>query len=57
MSEFRFKEVYFNHYCQKCVHYEKDGFEEPCDECLTNAVNEFSHKPVNYISKEGDNND
>ena len=52
MREFKSKEVYFCNYCKKCVHYEKDGFEDPCDECLQNAVNEYSHKPVNFEPKE-----
>lgn len=56
MSDFRFKEVYFVHYCQKCVHAEKDGFEEPCNECLTNAVNEYSHKPVKFEPNEQETN-
>lgn len=42
------KEVYFHEYCRKCEHLEVDESEDPCDECLTNPVNEYSHKPVNF---------
>lgn len=56
MEEYRFKEVYFNGYCHKCIHKDKDEAEEPCDECLENAVNEYSHKPVNFKEKEKKNN-
>lgn len=45
------KEVYFHEYCQKCEHLEVDESEDPCDECLTNPVNEYSHKPVNFKEK------
>ena len=52
MSEFRFKEVYFDGYCHKCMFKDKDEAEEPCDDCLEQAMNEFSHKPVKFIPKE-----
>ena len=52
MEEYRFKEVYFNGYCHDCVHKDKDESEEPCDECLENSVNEYSHKPVNFKKQE-----
>lgn len=47
-----YKEVYFGEYCKKCKYWEKKENEEPCDECLENPVNLYSHKPVNYKEKE-----
>lgn len=46
------KEVYYVEYCQKCVHWEKQMDDEPCNECLTQCVNEDSHKPVYFEDKE-----
>ena len=51
MSEYDFKEVYFHEYCSKCEHYKEDDTEEPCNECLENPSNEFSHKPVKFEEK------
>lgn len=45
-----YKEVYFEKYCQTCVHKELNEKDDPCDECLSNPTNLYSHKPVNYIS-------
>ena len=46
-----YKEVYFGEYCKKCKHFNTDSGKDPCDECLTNPVNLYSHKPVNYEEK------
>lgn len=46
------KEVYFDQYCKTCKHKEKKDNEEPCDECLDNPINLYSHKPVNYKEKD-----
>lgn len=46
--EYADKIVDFEQYCEKCKHFYKDSIEEPCNECLTNPVNEHSHKPVNF---------
>lgn len=45
------KEVYFDQYCKTCEHCEKKEDEEPCDECLDEPVNTYSHKPVNWKEK------
>ena len=42
------REVYFDQYCNKCLHYKKKGSEDPCNECLNNPYNEDSHKPVMF---------
>ena len=45
------KEVYFNDYCSKCEYEEVvDG--EPCNECLSIPVREYSHKPEFFKEKE-----
>lgn len=51
MSDYIFKEVYFDKYCKDCVNKEKEENESPCDECLDEPVNEYSHKPVRFVSK------
>lgn len=46
------KEVYFDQYCQTCKHKDLKESEEPCNECLTETVNLYSHKPVKWEEKE-----
>lgn len=38
-------------YCKTCAHIQKSGNEEPCNECLHEAVNYESHKPVKWEEK------
>lgn len=45
-----YKEVYFGQYCKSCKWRDKTEEDDPCDECLNNPVNVYSHKPVNYES-------
>ena len=52
MSEYIFKEVYFDNFCYLCENKDKPEEEDPCNECLTNPVNEYSHAPINYKKKE-----
>ena len=47
-----YKEVYFDQYCKTCKHKKVKESEDPCDECLSNTTNAYSHKPVNYEKKE-----
>lgn len=49
--ENKYKEVYFDKYCETCEHKEVREDEEPCNECLTETVNLYSHKPVNWKEK------
>lgn len=42
------KIVEFEKWCPKCIHFDKPENEEPCWECLTNATNEDSHRPINF---------
>ena len=46
-----YKEVYFDQYCSKCEHKDISEKEYPCDECLSNPVNLYSHKPVKFEEK------
>lgn len=50
-----YKEVYFDTYCQNCIHFDKAGDEEPCNECLGEPANLYSHKPTKYVEKEKKN--
>lgn len=43
-----YKEVYFDQFCKTCKHGGKPESEPPCDDCLENPVNLYSHKPVKY---------
>ena len=40
--------VDFDKYCVICKNWTVASDEEPCNECLTNCVNEHSSKPINY---------
>ena len=46
-----YKEVYFDQYCKSCAHKEKKDTDAPCDECLDNPINLYSHKPVKWEAK------
>ena len=47
-----YKEVYFDPYCSKCNYMKNTEQEEPCDECLNNPVNEYTHRPVKFEDNE-----
>lgn len=47
-----YKEVYFDDYCDSCKYANLDEDDTPCDECLSNPVNVYSHKPVKYKEKD-----
>lgn len=47
-----YKEVYFGEYCKTCMHCDKAETDDPCDDCLSEPVNVYSHKPVKYEEKE-----
>lgn len=52
MPELVNKEVYFNEYCNKCIHKDTIETEDPCNECLNQGHNEYSHKPINFTEGE-----
>lgn len=47
----QYKEVYFGEYCKKCEYFNKDSDQEPCNQCLEEPVNSYSHKPVKWKEK------
>ena len=51
MEDERYKEVYFDQYCKDCAHKALKDTDEPCNECLDNPINLYSHKPVNWVDK------
>lgn len=46
-----YKEVYFNLYCKNCKYKDLKESDDPCDECLNEPVNLYSHKPVKWEEK------
>lgn len=50
-TEEQYKEVYFNEYCSQCYFSDKKEEDSPCDECLEEPVNLYSHKPVKFKKK------
>ena len=52
MNDAGYKEVYFYKYCKLCKYYELDASEDPCDECMNNPTNLYSHKPINFEEEE-----
>lgn len=48
ITDSEYKEVRFDLYCAACKHALLDDTEEPCAECLDNATNLYSSRPVNW---------
>lgn len=50
MHEEEYKIVKFDQYCKTCKHWKEndEGHEYPCNECLENPTNLYSHRPVNW---------
>ena len=48
------KEVYFDKYCSHCEYKDLKEYKDPCHECLSNPVNLYSHKPINFKTESGD---
>lgn len=46
-----YKEVYFDKYCNTCKYEKSPETDYPCDECLNNSENLYSHKPVKWKEK------
>lgn len=47
-----YKEVYFDEYCKTCKFKDLKEDKTPCDECLQEPANVYSHKPVKYVKKD-----
>lgn len=43
--------VSYSAYCPKCKHSEKDGWEDPCNECLTHPQNFGTREPIKFEEK------
>lgn len=52
MEDYHYKEVFFNEYCKTCKYDKCKESDEPCDECLSEPTNLYSHKPINWKEKE-----
>lgn len=50
MSTGPLMEVRFDVFCQSCKHYKKEGYEDPCNECLEYPMLANTAKPLNYDS-------
>ena len=48
-NEYQFVE--FNEFCPKCKYGDLDGFQDPCNDCLTNPANYGTTKPINFVDK------
>lgn len=46
-----YKEVYFSDYCSLCGYEDTDEGDDPCNDCLNNPMNAYSHKPVYWKEK------
>lgn len=46
------KLVNFYQYCKECKYKDIPENDDPCEDCLTNPVNEDSHKPVFFEEKD-----
>ena len=51
MSQTEYEEVYFHEYCEKCEYKDIDEVKDPCNECLSEPANLYSHKPVKFKEK------
>ena len=52
MEDELYKEVYFHEYCKTCKYKDVDDLDEPCNTCLEEPINLYSHKPVKYTKVE-----
>ena len=46
------KFVEFHKYCPSCKYQEKEGYEDPCNECLSIAARKGTEVPENYKKEE-----
>lgn len=52
MENNAYKLVDFVEYCPKCQYEKLKEEDEPCNDCIANAVNLYSHKPIYFKEKE-----
>lgn len=48
----QYKIVLFDQYCPTCKHKDLDENKEPCEECLSNPINLYSHRPIKWEEAE-----
>ena len=48
MEDEQYKEVHYHEYCKTCKHREVSNEDTPCDECLSEPINLYSHKPIKW---------
>ena len=46
------KEVFYSEYCWRCKYKTVDENEEPCETCMTEFFNEYSHKPTQFVPED-----
>lgn len=51
--EYKDKIVEFHEWCHKCKYYKRPENDEPCETCLTDSTNEYSHKPTQWEQCDG----
>lgn len=42
------KEVEFEKYCEKCTHWDKEDWVDPCSECVCTCYREGTEVPLHY---------
>lgn len=47
----KYKIVYFENYCKDCKYEKLAEEKEPCSTCLDSPVNEYSHRPTQFVKK------
>lgn len=52
MPDNQYKEVYYHNFCKTCKYEKYKNTEEPCNECLTEFTNLYSHMPIKYEKAE-----
>lgn len=53
MIDHEYKEVLYCDYCEKCKHKDVKDTDNPCNECLDEPINLYSHKPVKFEENTG----
>ena len=48
MEEQKYKFVNFEDYCKTCMYADTPEDEDPCYDCLAEATNLYSHRPVSW---------
>ena len=51
MSDWDNKEVQFAYYCPMCKHWEKEGYKDPCNDCLEVPMRTGTGVPEKYEAK------